>query len=133
MKNIITAIVLVFAFTLTVQAQKKGKKKKPSVEKALQKITKDLNLSEAQQNEIKPLLVDQFADRAAMKKAQKAMKESGEKPTKEQRKQLKADRKAKHTAFNTKMATILNKEQLVIFEENAKKRKGKGKKKKKKQ
>lgn len=127
MKNIVTLLVLVFAFTFTAQAQKK--EGKPSVEKMLKKLTKDLDLTDAQQNKIKPLLAKQLADNKAAMAQRKAVKDSGEKPSKDERQQLRKDRMAKQAAFKTKMATILNKEQLVKFEEIAKKKmKGKNKK-----
>ena len=125
MKNLAAILVFVFAFTFTAQAQKKGKGKKPSVENIIKKLTKDLSLTEAQQNDLKPLLLEQMTDRKAMGKKMKAMKANGQKPSKEERKQLKAERLAKETSFNTKLASILDKEQLVKFEEIAKKRKEK--------
>ena len=79
MKNLVTIIVLVFAFTFTAQAQKK-RGGKPSAEKMLTKMTKELNLTEAQQSKIKPLLEAQIADRKAMNEKRKANKESGQKP-----------------------------------------------------
>ncbi|WP_158839014.1 hypothetical protein [Polaribacter sp. L3A8] len=134
MKKIVTILVLVFAFTFTAQAQKKGGK--PSAEKMLKKMTKDLNLTEAQQSKIKPFLADQLAEREAAMVKRKAIKESGQKPSKEERQLDRKDRIAKETAFNTEMAKILNKEQLEKFEALAKERKenakNKGKKKKNK-
>ncbi|ARV16266.1 Spy/CpxP family protein refolding chaperone [Polaribacter sp. SA4-12] len=125
MKNILTIVVLVFAFTFTAQAQKRGGK--PSAEKMLTKMTKELNLTEAQQSKIKPLLYAQIADRMAMNDNRKASRESGKKPSKEERTQLREDRMEKEAAFNTEIASILNEEQLVKFEKIAKERKEKGK------
>lgn len=125
MKKIATIIVLIFAFTFTAQAQKRGGK--PSAEKMLKKMTKELNLTEAQQSKIKPLLETQIADRKAMNEIRKASKDSGQKPSKEERKQQREVRMEKEAAFNTEMASILDKEQLVKFEEIAKERKEKGK------
>lgn len=127
MRNIITILVLVFAFTLNTQAQKKGGK--ASVEKMLQKMTKSLNLTEAQQSKIKPLLVAQLAERKAMNEKRKALKESGQKPSKEVRQKLRSERLANETEMNTKMAAILDAEQLVKFKSIAKKRKEKAKEK----
>ncbi|MCL7753917.1 Spy/CpxP family protein refolding chaperone [Polaribacter sp. Z022] len=127
MRNIITILVLVFAFTLNTQAQKKGGK--ASVEKMLQKMTKSLNLTEAQQSKIKPLLVAQLAERKAMNEKRKALKESGQKPSKEVRQKLRSERLANETEMNTKMAAILDAEQLAKFKSIAKKRKEKAKEK----
>ncbi|QVY65119.1 Spy/CpxP family protein refolding chaperone [Polaribacter sp. Q13] len=131
MKNIVTILVFVLAFTFTAQAQKKGGK--PSAEKMLKKITKDLSLSEDQQSKIKPLLEGQMADRKAAMEKRKATQESGEKPSKEERKQLNADRKEKAATFNTEMASILDKDQFAKFEAMAKEKKGNAKNRVKKQ
>ena len=125
MKKIVTIIFLVFAFTFTAQAQKRGGK--PSAEKMLTKMTKELNLTETQQSKIKPLLEAQIADRMAMNEKRKASKDSGQKPSKEERKQQRKVRMEKEAAFNTEMASILDKEQLVKFEEITKERKEKSK------
>lgn len=130
MKKIASIILLVFAFTLTAQTQKKGGKQNAG--KMLKKLSSDLNLTDAQQAKIKPLLAAQFAERKAMNDKRKALKESGEKPSKADRKKMMEERKAKATAFNSKLATILDKEQLAKFKEIQKNRKGKGKKKGKK-
>ena len=130
MKKIISILVLVIAFTFTAQAQKKGGK--PKAEKMLKKLTADLNLTQDQQNKIKPLLVAQIADRKLMSENRKAMKASGEKPSKKERKKMRAEREAKETAMNSEMANILNKEQFAKFELMAKEKKDKAKKKKRK-
>jgi hypothetical protein len=130
MKKIIGILVLVLAFTLTTQGQKKGGKLQ--VDKVLKRLTADLNLTADQQKQIKPLLEAQIADRKAMTDLRKMQGESGAKPSKEDRKKMREDRVAKETAMNTKMASILDKEQLVKYQEISKKKKGKGKKMKKK-
>ena len=130
MKNIATIMLLVFAFTLNLQAQKKDGK--PSADKMLKPMTKQLNLTEAQQNKIKPLLEAQIADRKTLTEKRKAMKEAGERPSKEMRKEMRADRVAKEKAMNTKMASILDKEQFAKYEAMAKEKKEKTKKKGKK-
>lgn len=129
MKKIVTILVLVFAFTLTTQAQKKGGKNK--AEKILKKMTADLDLTDEQQTAIKPLLISQIADRKVMNEKRKAMKASGEKPSKEDRKKMRGERVAKETAMSSKMSQILNKDQFEKFEMMAKERKEKAKQKKK--
>ena len=131
MKKLIPILLLVFAFTLNTQSQRK--ERKVSVDKMLKKMTKDLNLTEAQQSKIKPLLEAQIADRKALNKKRKAMKEAGEKPSREERMKMRKERMKSETAMNTKMATILDKDQLVKFKELAKKRKQKTKDRMKKQ
>lgn len=107
MKNLARILILVFAFTLTTQAQEKN-----YADKMLKKLTKDLNLTEAQQSEIKPLLEAQIAKRKEMKEKI----DSGERPSKEMRKKMRADREANQTAMNTKMASILDEEQYAKYE-----------------
>lgn len=131
MKKLIPILLLVFAFTLNTQSQRK--ERKVSVDKMLKKMTKDLNLTEAQQSKIKPLLEAQIADRKALNKKRKAIKEAGEKPSREERMKMRKERMKSETAMNTKMATILDKDQLVKFKELAKKRKQKTKDRMKKQ
>ena len=126
MKNLVTIIVLVFTFT--AQAQKS--EGQHSAEKILNKMTEELNLTETQQSKIKPLLEAQIADRKAMSEKRKAAKESEQKPSKEERRQLRQDMMDKATAMNTKIESILTTEQLVKFEISAKERKENRKKKK---
>ncbi|WP_166385667.1 Spy/CpxP family protein refolding chaperone [Polaribacter sp. 11A2H] len=137
MKNIVTILVLVIAFTFTTQAQQRGGQQRGgqvSTEKMLEKMTTDLNLTEDQQNKIKPLLENQKAEKKASMEARKAARESGVRPSKEEREQLNADSKEKATAFNTEMKNILDEEQFAKFEAMANEKKGntenRGKKKK---
>ena len=130
MKKIITVLVLTIAFSFTAQAQKKGGKN--PVERMLKKMTTDLNLTDAQQKEIEPLLIAQMEDRKQLAENREALKNSGSKPTKEVRNKMKEDRETKETAMNTKMSQILDKEQFEKFQKMAKERKEKAPEKKKK-
>ena len=130
MKKIITVLVLTIAFSFTAQAQKKGGKN--PVERMLKKMTTDLNLTDAQQKEIEPLLIAQMEDRKQLAENREALKNSGSKPTKEARNKMKEDRETKETAMNTKMSQILDKEQFEKFQKMAKERKEKAPGKKKK-
>lgn len=121
MKKIVSIILLVFAFTLNAEAQKKGRK--PNAEKMLKKMSSELNLTDDQQAKIKPLLIAELAERKVMNKKRKAMKESGEKPSREQRKEMRKERLAKETAMNSKLANILDKEQFAKYEKIQKEKK----------
>jgi short subunit dehydrogenase-like uncharacterized protein len=127
MKKTGSILLLILAFTFTTQAQKKGGKLK--VEQMLKEMTIALNLTEEQENKIKPLLIAQIADRKLLSQKRKELKESGEKPSKEDRKKMKEERMAKETALNSKMSSILNKEQFARFEIIAKEKKETTKKK----
>ncbi|QOD62379.1 Spy/CpxP family protein refolding chaperone [Polaribacter haliotis] len=130
MKKIVSILVLVLAVTFSAQAQKKGKKgsAEKQVEKTLKKMTADLDLTTAQQNEIKPLLIAQIADRKEMMKSRKAMRDSGEKPSKEAMKEMRKARKSKEKEMNEKMKAILSESQFSTFEKMQKKGKEKIKK-----
>lgn len=112
MKKLVTVFAFLLAFTLTAEAQKKGQNK---VDKMMSKMTVDLNLTTAQQNDIKPLVEAQFADRKLMAEKRKIQENSGEKPTKEARKKMKEERKAKENGMNAKMASILDATQLEKY------------------
>lgn len=128
MKKIITVLVLTIAFSFTTAAQKKGGKNQ--VERMLEKMTTDLSLTAAQQEEIKPLLIAQMKDRKKMNEQREVLKNSESKPTKEERNKLKEEREAKETAMNSKMATILDKAQFEKFKLMAEERKENAKRKK---
>ena len=74
MKKIVSLLILVVAFTFTAQAQKKGGKQ--SVEKVLKRLTTALDLTDDQQQKIKPLLISQIEDRKLMMDQMKAMQKS---------------------------------------------------------
>ena len=71
MKKIASILILVFAFTLKGEAQKKRKEQRPklTVEQysnlAVKKMTLALDLSEKQQEQIKPLISAQIASKKA--------------------------------------------------------------------
>jgi len=131
MKKIASILILVFAFTITTQAQKRNGK--ASAEKMLTKLTKDLDLTVEQQNKIKPLLEAQIADAEAMMEKRKELKDADQKPSKEERQKMRKERDAKETAMNNNMQNILSKEQFEKFKEIAQKRKDRAKEKKKMQ
>jgi len=69
MKKIASILILVFAFTLTTQAQRTGERQKFTAEQhaalAVKKMTLILDLSEKQQNQIRPLIGAQAANKKA--------------------------------------------------------------------
>lgn len=130
MRKIASILVLVFAFTLTAQAQKKGKRmqrEKLTVEQqttlAVKKMTLALELSDAQQRKIKPLLSKQIAERRADWEKMKKYKEEKKKPTAEERYKHQNAKLDKQIAFQKEMKSILNAEQYQKFQKMAKSRK----------
>lgn len=123
MKKIASILVLVFAFTLTTEAQKKGKRmqrEQLTVEQqttlAVKKMTLALELSDAQQRKVTPLIAQQISDRRAKFEQMKKMREAKKKPTAEERFKFQNERLDKQIAFQKEMKSILNKEQFEKFE-----------------
>lgn len=134
MKKIASILVLVFAFTLTTQAQKDRKEKRPnlSIEQhtdlAVKKMTLALDLSEKQQNEIAPLIKAQAAERKAGMEKRKEARKNRTKPSADEIYAMKSKQLDGQIAFRNTMKNILNKDQFEKFEKMSKKRMHKGKK-----
>lgn len=126
MKKIITTLVLVFALTITTQAQKNVDHKKLSNEQrtelTVKKMALRLDLTQSQQQQIKPLIAEQIADRKVIVEKRKAMKDSGKKLTADERYAMQSAKLDKQIAFKNKMKSILNKEQFEKFEKKYGKR-----------
>lgn len=136
MKKLIAVLVLAVGFTVTTQAQKENKRQKLTVEQQtelqVKKLTLKLDLTEAQQNQIKPLIAKQVAKRQEMRVKRKAMKESDKKPTAEERYEMKNKMLDKQIAFKAEMKRILNEQQYERFEKMSARKTHKAKKKVKK-
>ena len=129
MKNLVSILVLVFAFTFTTQAQKKRGDRQSNLtpeqhtELAVKKMTLALDLSDKQQKQIKPLLMANMADKkAAMEKRKEARKEK-KRPTADEMYAMQTKRLDKQIAMKRSMKNILNKEQFEKFEKMQKGRK----------
>lgn len=123
MKKLFVVALLVVG--LTTFAQEKGKRgdfKEMTPEKRtemqVKKMTKDLDLNEKQQKEVKELLNAQKEDRAEMIEKRKEIKETAEKATKEQRAEMKAKMDKKKEAIDAKMKSILTDDQYKKWEAN---------------
>ena len=139
MKKVVSILVLVLAFSFTTQAQRKHKKGDFSTLTSEQKATLGvkkmalaLDLSDAQQRQVKPLLKQQMEERKAAYTKMKAAKEAGKKPTADQRFKMQNARLDKQLAFQNRMKKILNDEQFEKFKKMKRHMKGKAKKKMKK-
>lgn len=134
MKKIIGIVVLVFVFTLTAQAQKKRGNKGPKMtveqhtELAVKRMTLALDLSDKQQNQIKPLIKAQAEERKAAMEKRKEARKSDTKPTADEMYAMQSKRLDAQIAFKSNMKKILNDEQFAKFEKMNKVRKMKGKK-----
>ena len=136
MKKLASILILAFAFTVTVQAQKKGKQNergpKLTVEQytdlAVKKMTLGLNLSKKQQSQIKPLINAQAAARKVAMESRKENRATNKKPSADEIYAMKSAQLDNQIAFKNKLRNILNKEQFEKFEQMKNNRKEKGRK-----
>lgn len=128
MKKLVKIIVLVFAFTLTVQAQKKkgNKGAKLTIEQqttlAVKKMTLALDLSDKQQQQIKPIVMAKMTDRKDFIEKRKASKENNEKPTSDEIFAIKNKQLDHQIVMKNSIKNILNEEQFEKFEKMHKSR-----------
>lgn len=122
MKKLLTLLILAVSFTVTSQAQRGNKAKheklttEQKTELAVKKMTLQLDLTEAQQKQIKPLVAKQVVERQKMWAKRKAMKKSGSKPTADERYAMKSKILDKQIAYKTEMKRILNEQQYERYE-----------------
>jgi protein CpxP len=136
MKKLASILILVFAFTVTVHAQKKGKQNergpKLTVEQnanlAVKKMTLGLDLSEKQQSQIKPLINLQAAARKVAMESRKENRATNKKPSADEIYAMRSAQLDNQIAFKNKLRNILNKEQFEKFEQMKNNRKEKGRK-----
>jgi hypothetical protein len=95
---------------------------------AVKKLTLALDLSEKQQNKIKPLIQAQAAGKKAAMQKMKEFKKSETKPTSDEVYAMQSKRLDNKIAFKKSMKNILNAEQFEKFEKIAKRRMQKEKK-----
>lgn len=121
MKKLIIAALLVIGFSSFAQDQtqpdkksNKGQKEKMSPEQRsqaqLDKMTTELNLDAKQQEQIKPIIVEQTAKREAMRAER--MAGNSKELTDEERESLKQKRKEEKAAMDNKLKAILSPEQF---------------------
>jgi len=137
MKKLASILVLVFAFIVTVQAQKKERERGPKLtveqhtDLAIKKMTLGLDLSDQQQNQIKPLINAQVARRKEAMEIRKENRTANKKPSADEIYTMRSAQLDNQIAFKNKMKDILNKEQFEKFKKMKEERKGEGEMKKK--
>jgi len=133
MKQFASILVLVFAFTLSAQAQKKRNEKRPelSIEQqtnlAIKQMTLTLDLSEKQQNQITPIMTAQAASKKTAMEKRREMRKNKTKPTADEIYEMKSKFLDNQIAFKNSMKEILNEEQFEKFQKIAKRKMKKGK------
>jgi len=128
MKKVITLFVLVFAFTFSTQGQNKKAKRasKLTIEQqttlAVKKMTLALDLSEKQQNDIKPILMAKITEKKMAIKKRKAAKKTKERPSADEIYEMKIKQLDGLILIKSKMKNILDEKQYERFEEMQKRR-----------
>lgn len=129
MKKIASLLILVFAFSLTTLAQKKRKrmpKEKLTVEQqvnlAVKKMALELELSDAQQRKLKPIISKQISERRAQGDKMRKAREEKKKLEATERYERANEMLDKKLAFQKEMKSLLNEEQFKKFKETTKKR-----------
>ncbi|WP_075344315.1 hypothetical protein [Tenacibaculum agarivorans] len=130
MKKILS-VLLTFGFIALGFSQKKERESEFSTtqktELALKKMTLHLDLTESQQQKIRPLLSEKILDREAFKKERKENKDK--KLSTEERFERKMAHLDKQIAFKTDMRAILDDKQYEKFEKHVARKAHKRKKK----
>ena len=133
MKQFASILVLVFAFTLSAQAQKKRNEKRPelSIEQqtnlAIKQMTLTLDLSEKQQNQITPIMTAQAASKKTAMEKRRKMRKNKTKPTADEIYEMKSKFLDNQIAFKNSMKEILSEKQFEKFQKMAKRKMKKGK------
>lgn len=125
-------MMLALAVSFSAEAQKRERNmpgKKLSTEQqttlAIKKMTLALELTDAQQKKIKPLLAQQAEARKAQFQKMKQLKERQERPTAEERYAMENARLDAQIAFQRDMKEILSDSQYEKFKKMKQQRKGK--------
>jgi hypothetical protein len=134
MRKIASVLMLVFAFTLTTQAQKqrKGERKDPlTVEQQttlmVKRMTLALELTDAQQRKLTPIITKQITERRAKREEMRKRREEKKKLEAKERFERQNEMLDKQIAFQKDMKSILNAEQYEKFQKMSKAMKKRGK------
>ena len=122
MKKLLSILILTVGFTVSTQAQKRNKTKdhKLTIEQKtdleIKKMTLKLDLTPAQQDQVRPLIKEQVVKKQQMKAKRKALRKSDNKPTSDEVYLVKAQVLDSKIANKAEMKRILNKQQYERFE-----------------
>ncbi|MCW1147385.1 hypothetical protein [Flavobacterium lacisediminis] len=120
MRKLILAMVLVMSTLTFAQDRKQGREKltpEQQTELQVKKMTLDLDLDSKQQAELKTILLEQAKKRESKMAEMKAKKEKGEKPTADERFEMKNEMLDNQIEMKAKMKKILKPEQYKKWEE----------------
>jgi len=128
MKNLLSIVVLVFAFTFTAQAQKKrgNMGSKLTIEQqttlAVKKMTLVLDLSDKQQEQIRPIIMSKIKNKNDFTEKRKAAKVNKQKPTSDEIFAIKIKQLDNQIMMKNSIKNILNEKQFDKFEKMHKSR-----------
>jgi len=128
MKNLLSIVVLVFALTFTAQAQKKrgNMGSKLTIEQqttlAVKKMTLVLDLSDKQQEQIKPIIMSKITNKNDFTEKRKAAKVNKQKPTSDEIFAIKNKQLDNQIIMKNSIKNILNEKQFDKFEKMHKSR-----------
>jgi len=128
MKNLLSIVVLVFAFTFTAQAQKKrgNMGSKLTIEQqttlAVKKMTLVLDLSDKQQEQIRPIIMSKIKNKNDFTEKRKAAKVNKQKPTSDEIFAIKIKQLDNQIMMKNSIKNILNEKQFEKFEKMHKSR-----------
>ncbi len=125
MKNVIGLWIVAVSLTTSIAAQDYSKNKMTltqQTELAVKKMTLNLDLSDAQQKKIKPLLSERMATRNKMIARRKALKANKKKLSSEERYVAMNAKLDQQIAFKREMKRLLKDEQYAKFEKAAAKK-----------
>lgn len=131
MKNLILALALVFGITTFAQERKMVKDDRAKltpqerVDFQVKRLTKELDLTTKQADQVKLLMTKKSEAREAHKKEMEAKRASGTKPTTEEREAMKTKMQEEVSSLKKEMKTILTADQYTKWEQNFEERKEK--------
>lgn len=129
MKKLLVAALLVVGMTTFAQEKMEEQKQQLTPEQKVniqvKKMTKELNLTEKQVQEIRVVVASEVEKREANKAEMQAIKASGVKPSKEEMKARKAKLEEDKAEMDAKMKNILTPEQYALWLQKLEERKQK--------
>ena len=126
MRKLILAMVLVMSTLTFAQDRKQGREKltpEQQTELQVKKMTLELDLDAKQQKEIKAILLEQAKKREAKMAEMKAKREKGEKPSADEKFEMKNKMLDNQIENKAQMKKILKPEQFAKWEEKQSERK----------
>lgn len=136
MKKLFVVAILLIGLTNFAQEKKSGNQKNQKEQMTpeqrnqlqLKQMTLNLDLNETQQKEMAVLINEMSTKREAQKASMKAMKEKGEKPTADQKFEMKNKMLDEKIAMKSRVQKILTPKQFEKWEQMQQKRSGNPKK-----